>query len=197
MTPDCGVPVHAIGSDRSAADRAWFEGSVVGLLSDLFGTALRLTRHRADAEDLVAEAVAQAWSHLDELADRTRVRGWLFRILYAALGDASKKSAALDALRELRANSAGKNSSLMVVLSIQWYTMLGALDSAYEVASEGLPRSSTIRGTLGGLWIPDMRPFRQDPRFQALADRLGLMDYRRQYGPPDDCELRDGKLICH
>jgi RNA polymerase sigma-70 factor, ECF subfamily len=67
--------------DVSAADREWFESIVVELLPDLFGTALRLTRNRADAEDLVAETVARGWSHLRELTDRTRLRGWLFRIL--------------------------------------------------------------------------------------------------------------------
>ena len=65
----------------SSADRDWFEAIVVEVLPDLFGAALRLTRNRADAEDLMAEAVAQGWKHLHELADRTRVRGWLFRIL--------------------------------------------------------------------------------------------------------------------
>ena len=54
---------------------------MVELLPDLFGAALRLARNRADAEDLVAEAVARGWKHLHELADRTKVRGWLFRIL--------------------------------------------------------------------------------------------------------------------
>ena len=43
--------------------------------------ALRLTRNRADAEDLVAETVTRGWSHLHDLADRARLRGWLFRIL--------------------------------------------------------------------------------------------------------------------
>ncbi len=75
-TPD-PVPESA----ASAADRTWFERIVVDLLPDLFGAALRLTRNRADAEDLVAEAVARGWSHRRELADRARVRGWLFRIL--------------------------------------------------------------------------------------------------------------------
>jgi RNA polymerase sigma-70 factor (ECF subfamily) len=81
VIPEDGVSVPAIDSGRSAADREWFECTVVALLSDLFGTALRLTRNRADAEDLVADTVARGWSHLDELADRTRLRGWLFRIL--------------------------------------------------------------------------------------------------------------------
>ena len=122
------------------------------------------------------------------------------KLIYAALGDASKKGAALDALGELRTNSAGMNSSLMVANSIVWCTMLGALDSAYAVANEGLDnlrRSGPVGFYWMGLWIPEMRSFRRDPRFQAFVDRLGLMEYWKQYGPPDDCELRNGKLICH
>jgi RNA polymerase sigma-70 factor (ECF subfamily) len=80
-TPQDQVPVRRVHATRSAADREWFEGLVVGMLPDLYGTALRLSRNRADAEDLVADTVARAWSHLGELEDRARLRGWLFRIL--------------------------------------------------------------------------------------------------------------------
>jgi RNA polymerase sigma-70 factor (ECF subfamily) len=76
-----GDRLRTTGLDSSDADREWFEGAVVELLPDLFGTALRLTRNRADAEDLVAETVTRGWSHLRDLADRSRLRGWLFRIL--------------------------------------------------------------------------------------------------------------------
>jgi RNA polymerase sigma-70 factor, ECF subfamily len=93
VTPEDGVPVRAIDSGRSTADREWFECTVVELLSDLFGTALRLTRNRADAEDLVADTVARGWSHLHELADRSRVRGWLFRILTNAFLSARRTDA--------------------------------------------------------------------------------------------------------
>jgi RNA polymerase sigma-70 factor (ECF subfamily) len=92
-TPQDQVPVHRVPSPRSAADREWFEGLVVGMLPDLYGTALRLTRNRADAEDLVAEAVGRAWSHLEELADRARLRGWLFRILSNAFLSARRAEA--------------------------------------------------------------------------------------------------------
>ena len=47
------------------------------------------------------------------------------------------------------------------------------------------------------VWRPEMRPFRQDARFQAFVTRVKLPDYWMQYGPPDACELRDGKLTCH
>jgi hypothetical protein len=47
------------------------------------------------------------------------------------------------------------------------------------------------------VFSPELHAFRQDPRFQALETRLGLMEYWQQFGPPDDCDLKDGKLTCH
>lgn len=47
---------------------------------------------------------------------------------------------------------------------------------------------------IGTMWSPVMRPFRQDPRFQGLVERLGLIDYWAQFGPPDGCTLRGTKL---
>jgi RNA polymerase sigma-70 factor (ECF subfamily) len=67
---------------ESAAERAeWFGNTVVDMLPGLYATALRLAKNRADAEDLVAESVAQAWSALDSLRDKGAFRGWIFRIL--------------------------------------------------------------------------------------------------------------------
>jgi RNA polymerase sigma-70 factor, ECF subfamily len=60
---------------------AWFEQSIVAVLSDLVGAARRLTRNTTDAEDLVADAVAKAWVALDTLKDRERFRAWILRIL--------------------------------------------------------------------------------------------------------------------
>ena len=65
-------------SAPSASEREWFESTVVELLPDLFGTALRLTRNRADAEDLVSDTVTRGWTRLhlrdtiEEDARRTR-----------------------------------------------------------------------------------------------------------------------------
>lgn len=59
-----------------------FEQQVEHLMDRLYGTALRLTRNRDEAEDVVAEAVSQAWRRLDQLEDPAHVEGWLFRILH-------------------------------------------------------------------------------------------------------------------
>ncbi len=47
----------------------------------LYGVALRMARTPADAEDLVADAVAKAWAAFATLDDRSRFRPWIFRIL--------------------------------------------------------------------------------------------------------------------
>ncbi|QTF92018.1 sigma-70 family RNA polymerase sigma factor [Halomonas sp. BM-2019] len=68
--------------DRDTArQRQWFEQRLEPLMDRLYGTALRLTRHPEDAEDIVAEAVTQAWRRLETLRDPRRFEAWLFHIL--------------------------------------------------------------------------------------------------------------------
>jgi RNA polymerase sigma-70 factor, ECF subfamily len=68
-------------STLQAADREWFTGQVDGLLPQLYGRALRLCRHREDAEDLVADTIAKAWEALPSLEKPDAFRAWVFRIL--------------------------------------------------------------------------------------------------------------------
>jgi RNA polymerase sigma-70 factor (ECF subfamily) len=67
--------------DRSAI-KAWFTHRIGENMDALYGTALRLTRKPADAEDLVADCVEKAWRSIDSLKDRQRFRPWIFRILH-------------------------------------------------------------------------------------------------------------------
>jgi RNA polymerase sigma-70 factor (ECF subfamily) len=62
-------------------DRAFFRAEIGRLMDRLYGTALRLTRNPADAEDLVSDTVMKAWANLGQLADRQAFQKWLFRIL--------------------------------------------------------------------------------------------------------------------
>jgi len=60
----------------------WVEIEAERLIPDLYGAALRLAKNEADAQDLVADAVGNAWTRLDQLQDRQAFRGWVFRILH-------------------------------------------------------------------------------------------------------------------
>jgi RNA polymerase sigma-70 factor (ECF subfamily) len=47
----------------------------------LFSTALRMTRNRSNAEDLVQETFVKAWRSFHTFQTGTNLRAWLFRIM--------------------------------------------------------------------------------------------------------------------
>jgi RNA polymerase sigma-70 factor, ECF subfamily len=73
-------------------DRTFFCAEIERLTGRLYGTALRLTRSPADAEDLVAETVAKAWAGLAQLDDRRCFEKWILRILANAFVSARRRA---------------------------------------------------------------------------------------------------------
>jgi RNA polymerase sigma-70 factor (ECF subfamily) len=65
-----------------AAQRASFEAEALVQLDALYGFALRLTRARDEAEDLVSDTVLRAFERWDQYRPGTNIRAWLFTILY-------------------------------------------------------------------------------------------------------------------
>ena len=64
----------------------------------LYGAALRLTRNRQDAEDLLQETYLRAYSRYDLFTEGTNLKAWLFRILRNAFinGYRHKKAGPLE-----------------------------------------------------------------------------------------------------
>jgi RNA polymerase sigma-70 factor, ECF subfamily len=69
----------------------WFCDQVRLHLPELYAAARRLTGNDADAEDLVGDAVARAWVHLESLQQPEAFRGWIFRILTNAFISLKRK----------------------------------------------------------------------------------------------------------
>jgi RNA polymerase sigma-70 factor, ECF subfamily len=61
--------------------RGGFESLLAEVLPSAYGFALRLTRNRADAEDLVQEAALRAFRASDSFEPGTNFKAWFFRIL--------------------------------------------------------------------------------------------------------------------
>lgn len=74
-------------------DRARFEALVTEHLDGLYGTALRLTRNRTAAEDLVQDAFLKAWRSFHTFQAGTNVRAWLYKILMNAYIDSYRRAA--------------------------------------------------------------------------------------------------------
>lgn len=89
--------IRKMGQTADDDRGALFKKEVSAHMDALYGTALRLTRNPADAEDLVADAVIKAWAALDNLKDTARFKAWIFRILTNAfISDYRKRAGAPD-----------------------------------------------------------------------------------------------------
>ena len=61
--------------------RERFERDVLPLLPSLYGAAMRMTRNRSDAEDLVQETYLRAYRGFAGFQEGTNLKAWLYRIL--------------------------------------------------------------------------------------------------------------------
>jgi tetratricopeptide (TPR) repeat protein len=164
-----------------------------------------------DVEKLNSEVARRAGRYAEAaeqqvkiLPDETRQAGGVevVRLLHEALAVPAERQAAIAALDALnsKGTAAGMDSFAMLMFSMNWYTMLGDVDRAYQASSRWLAESGRT-GLTGipfilGFWTAEMRPFRADPRFQELARRMGLMAYWQKFGPPDDCHIQGAALRC-
>lgn len=64
------------------ADDADFSRAALSHLDSLYGTALRLTRRAADAEDLVQDTYLKAFRAAHQFEPGTNLKAWLFTILH-------------------------------------------------------------------------------------------------------------------
>ena len=70
-----------------------FAREALSYVDSLYGTALRLTRRPADAEDLVQETYLKAYRFFDRFEPGTNVKAWLFTILRNTYINAYRKAA--------------------------------------------------------------------------------------------------------
>jgi RNA polymerase sigma-70 factor, ECF subfamily len=78
------VTTNAPSSGVAPASRATFESLFSGVAHAAYGVAMRLTRNRADAEDLVQDAALLAHRGFDSFMPGTNFRAWFFKILINA-----------------------------------------------------------------------------------------------------------------
>jgi len=112
--------------------------------------------------------------------------------VFRAYADPAARKEALAIMRKFFADRGAdlvKTHSLPRYL-MHWSVVFGDLDLAYLVGNRALDyfdSQGAMRPTsfIPQLWIAELRAFRRDARFRALATRLGLPLYWQRYGPPD------------
>jgi RNA polymerase sigma-70 factor (ECF subfamily) len=77
---------------RSAEGDEAFAAEALSYIDSLYGTALRLTRRPADAEDLVQDTYLKAFRAARQFERGTNLKAWLFTILHNTFRNARRDS---------------------------------------------------------------------------------------------------------
>jgi len=112
-----------------------------------------------------------------------------------AIADPARRPAVVATLRAVDPKIANQADLVMP------YMQLGQNDLVFQVLNESLDHDRmawTHDWDLMHAWMTEGATFRRDPRFSTLVERIGLVDYWKQYGYPDRCRAGAGDvaLVC-
>ncbi len=136
------------GDETDAERNARFEASALEYLNQLYAAAMRMTRNPADAEDLVQETYAKAYSAFHQFRPGTNLKAWLYRILTNSYINSYRKKQRQPQISD------GAEVEDWQLARAESHTSSG-LKSAEVEALENLP-DSDIKNALGEL-APDFR----------------------------------------
>ena len=151
----------------------------LAFLEPLYATALRLTRNRADAEDLVQDTFVKALRFSDRFSAGTNLKAWLYTILLNTWRNRQRDSARapveVDSPRVDEAASAGDGPSALdtpeqiLLRATVREDLQAALDALPEVFREAV-------------WLRDVEEFTYAEIAEMLAIPIGTVMSRISRG---------------
>jgi len=144
-----------------------FASEVLEYLQPLHATAMRLTRKRADAEDLVQDTLVKAFRFADRFEPGTNLKAWLYTILHNtwrnARRDAARATVDVDSERvDEAASLPGGPAALETPERI---LLRETLDADLQAALDGLPEAFRQ-----AVWLRDVEEF----SYAEIAEMLGI-----------------------
>ena len=143
-----------------------FAGEALSHLDSLYGSAVRLTRNAADAEDLVQETYLRAFRFARRFERGTNIKAWLFTILHNTFRNArrdagrnpvSADSEVLDRLTERMSGDGSPTPEDLLIRQTLGVDLARALDELPEVFRQAV-------------WLRDVEGF----SYMELAQILGV-----------------------
>lgn len=144
-----------------------FADQVLGFLEPLYATALRLTRSRSDAEDLVQDTFVKAFRFADRYQRGTNLKAWLYTILHNTwrnrVRDASRDTVDVDSERVEEA--ASLPGGPIAFETPEQILLRDTLDADVQAALDALP--APFREAV---WLRDVEEF----SYAEIAEMLGV-----------------------
>ena len=144
-----------------------FSAEALQFLEPLFATAMRLTRNRADAEDLVQDTFVKAFRHAEQFKRGTNLRAWLYTILHNTWRnrrrDASRDAVEVDSDQVEQAAAGGGGGE--PVETPERILMRSTLDADLQAALDALPDAFRQ-----AVWLRDVEEF----SYAEIAEMLNV-----------------------
>jgi RNA polymerase sigma-70 factor (ECF subfamily) len=144
-----------------------FRAEVLTFLEPLFGAAMRLTRNRSDAEDLVQDTLVKAFRFSGRFAAGSNLRAWLYTILHNTwrnrIRDEARGPVEVDSERvdEAAATPGGPTAGD----SPERILMRSTLDADLQAALDALPDAFRQ-----AVWLRDVEEF----SYAEIAEMLDI-----------------------
>jgi len=143
-----------------------FRAEVLTFLEPLYGTAMRLTRNRADADDLVQDTLVKAFRFSDRFAAGTNLRAWLYTILHNTWRNRRRDEARgnVDVDSDRVEQAAAGPYSATTGDTPERILMRSTLDADLQAALDALPDAFRQ-----AVWLRDVEEF-------SYAEIAGMLD---------------------
>jgi RNA polymerase sigma-70 factor (ECF subfamily) len=158
--------LRRVRSTPGPPDADTFAREALALLEPLFATALRLTRNRSDAEDLVQDTYVKAFRFADRFERGTNLKAWLYTILHNTWRnrrrDASRDTVEVDSERVERAATL---DGPVAADTPEHILLRATLDADLQAALDELPDAFRE-----AVWLRDVEEF----SYAEIAEMLGI-----------------------
>lgn len=169
-------PPRAAGNDVREGTAGEFAQAALSHIDSLYGTALRLTRRGADAEDLVQETYLKAFRSAHQFQPGTNLKAWLFTILHNTFRNARRHDGRnpvdVDSEAVERATGAGPGD-----LSPEQILTRATLDADLQAALDNLPEPFRQ-----AVWLRDVEELTYAEMAQVLDVPIGTVMSRISRG---------------
>ena len=144
-----------------------FADDVLGYLEPMYATALRLTRNRSDAEDLVQDTIVKALRFSERFTPGTNLRAWLYTILHNTWRNRRRDAArdTVDVDSEAVEEAASLPGGPVAFDTPERILLRDTLDADLQAALDRLPEAFRE-----AVWLRDVEEF----SYAEIAEMVGV-----------------------